>query len=133
MTALLRLVPDVVDHSAGAAQAQNTLAEQRKHDLRLVDPIPCERCGAKDCGREAAWSRYDTLLMADTPESDQDEAFEVWVVLDKRCAANTKVPMRFVAVIPAADIETDEHGYVVPCHHGARVDAAWDREKERRL
>lgn len=129
MTALLRIIPDVVDHSAGAAQAQNTLAEQRKHDLRLVDPVPCERCGAKDCGREAAWSRYDTLLMADAPESDQDEAFEVWVVLDKRCAANTKVPMRFVAVIPASDIELDAGGYCALDNWDNRYDSARERSR----
>lgn len=133
MGAVLKLVPTIADHTAGAAQAQNLISELRKFELKVLDPIPCERCGSRECGREAAWSRYDVLLIAGAPEDQQEQAFEVWVVLDKRCAANAKPALCFVALIPVSDIETDEQGFVVPNHRSARVDDAWDRAKERRL
>lgn len=130
MSAALRLIQGCADHSGGAAQALNLIAEARKHALKLV-PLPCERCLRTECGRESASRTYHAALTGDADEPTCEALFVQVVLTDDACVPVESMEFRPARVIPEHDIELDEHGFCASYNPDERYDMARERSKER--
>ena len=127
MSAALKLVPEVVDHSGGAEAALNYLTGYRAHDkLRPAFhflPQPCEYCGRTKCEKQRLFKEWVALKAGNAPAD--------MIALAEKAYMSALAGCHQVGpfgLLPARDIETDDRGYCALDNNDYRD----DRAKERR-